>query len=226
MARRFSRFRRSPDCGMSAVNCSWWTLYPNSGSRPVSISSTMARTSCSSILASSFCEGGADGRMRGGADVALWVGCGGAVVVEFRILGPLEVLDGAAPVAVPGAKERALLADLLVHAGRVVAVDRLVEDLWGEEPPRNPANTLQGRVSALRRALGPSGAALLVTRPPGYLLAVEPEGLDAARFQQLAAEADADAAGEGPRAARLIEAPLALWRGPAPAEFAHPPRAR
>jgi DNA-binding SARP family transcriptional activator len=58
---------------------------------------------------------------------------------------------------VPGAKERALLADLVVHAGRVVSVDRLVEDLWADQPPGNPANTLQGRVSALRRALGPVG---------------------------------------------------------------------
>jgi predicted ATPase/DNA-binding SARP family transcriptional activator len=145
--------------------------------------------------------------------------------MEFRILGPLEVDGGGGPVRVPGAKERALLADLLVHAGRVVAADRLVEDLWGEEPPRNPANTLQGRVSALRRALGPAGAELLVTQPPGYLLAVDPEGVDATRFQRLVAEADA-AAGEGPRAARLLRAALGLWRGPALAEFADQPWAR
>jgi predicted ATPase/DNA-binding SARP family transcriptional activator len=144
--------------------------------------------------------------------------------MEFRILGPLEVHDGSGPVRVPGAKERALLADLLVHAGRVVAADRLVEDLWGEDPPGNPANTLQGRVSALRRALGPSGAGLLLTSPPGYRLALEPEGLDAARFQRLVAEADA--AGEGRRAARLLEAALGLWRGPALAEFADRPWAR
>src|SRR4029453_721720 len=89
----------------------------------------------------------------------------GKVGMEFRILGPLEVRDGATPVRVPGAMERALLADLLVNAGRVVPADRLVEDLWGEQPPGNPANTLQGRVSALRRALGPAGGGL-VTRPP------------------------------------------------------------
>ncbi|HEX6674263.1 MAG TPA: BTAD domain-containing putative transcriptional regulator [Actinomycetes bacterium] len=146
--------------------------------------------------------------------------------MEFRILGPLEVHDGSGPVRVPGVKERALLADLLVHAGRVVAADRLVEDLWGEEPPANPANTLQGRVSALRRALGPAGAKLLVTRPPGYLLAVEPAHVDAARFQDLVAEAGDSPAGEGPRAARLLQAALALWRGPALAEFADRPWAR
>jgi DNA-binding SARP family transcriptional activator len=60
--------------------------------------------------------------------------------MEFRILGPLEVHDGAAPVAIPGVKERALLVDLLVHAGRVVPADRLIEDLWGDDPPGNPGN--------------------------------------------------------------------------------------
>ena len=145
--------------------------------------------------------------------------------MEFAILGPLEVRDGPAPVRVPGAKERALLADLLVNAGRVVPADRLVEDLWGDDPPGNPANTLQGRVSALRRALGPAGGAL-VTRPPGYLLEAGPEQVDAGRFERLVAEATAAAAGEGPRAARQLEEALGLWRGPALAEFADQPWAQ
>jgi DNA-binding SARP family transcriptional activator len=85
--------------------------------------------------------------------------------VEFGILGPLEVRDGSGLVRVPGVKERALLVDLVVHAGRVVSADRLVEDLWGADPPGNPANALQGRVSALRRALGPGGSELVVTSP-------------------------------------------------------------
>jgi predicted ATPase/DNA-binding SARP family transcriptional activator len=157
-------------------------------------------------------------------DVALWVPCGKAEM-EFGILGPLEARDGQGLVRVPGAKERALLADLLVHAGRVVPADRLVEDLWGEEPPGNPANTLQGRVSALRRALGP-GAGVLVTSPPGYRLAVDREGVDAARFEALVAEAEAAAPADRPRAARLLEAALGLWRGPALAEFADQPWAQ
>ncbi|HEV2872888.1 MAG TPA: hypothetical protein VG409_15900, partial [Actinomycetota bacterium] len=66
--------------------------------------------------------------------------------MEFGILGPLEVRDGSGLVWVPGVKERALLVDLLVHAGRVVSADRLVEDLWGDERPGKPANALQGRV--------------------------------------------------------------------------------
>jgi predicted ATPase/DNA-binding SARP family transcriptional activator len=143
--------------------------------------------------------------------------------MEFGILGPLEVRDGEAPVRVPGAKERALLADLVVNAGRVVSADRLVEDLWGEDPPGNPANTLQGRVSALRRALGPSGSGLVVTRPPGYLLEVDRERVDAARFEGLVAEAEA----AGPaRAAGLLAEALGLWRGAALAEFADRPWAQ
>jgi len=141
--------------------------------------------------------------------------------MEFGILGPLEVRDDrGALVRVPGAKERALLADLLVHAGRVVSADRLVEDLWGGRPPGHPASTLQGRVSALRRALGPAGAGLVVTRLPGYVLEVDPGRVDGVRFERLVAEAQALAPPEGPRAARLLEAALGLWRGAALVEFA------
>jgi DNA-binding SARP family transcriptional activator len=146
--------------------------------------------------------------------------------MEFRILGPLEVHDGSGAVRVPGAKERALLADLLVHAGRVVAADRLVEDLWGDRPPGNPANTLQGRVSALRRALGPDGAGLVVTRPPGYVLEVDPEQVDASRFEGLVDEATALGPAQGPHATRLLTEALGLWRGPALAEFADQPWAQ
>jgi DNA-binding SARP family transcriptional activator len=147
--------------------------------------------------------------------------------MEFGILGPLEVRDDrGALVRVPGAKERALLADLLVHAGRVVSADRLVEDLWGGRPPGHPANTLQGRVSALRRALGPAGARLVVTRLPGYVLEVDPGRVDGVRFERLVAEAQALAPPEGPRAARLLEAALGLWRGAALVEFADQPWAQ
>jgi predicted ATPase/DNA-binding winged helix-turn-helix (wHTH) protein len=143
--------------------------------------------------------------------------------MEFGILGPLEVRDGGGLVRVPGAKERALLADLLVHAGRVVAADRLVEDLWGDRPPGNPANTLQGRVSALRRALGPAGAGLVVTRPPGYVLEVDAERVDAGRFEGLVAAAGR---ATGAAAARLLEEAIGLWRGAALVEFADQPWAQ
>jgi predicted ATPase/DNA-binding SARP family transcriptional activator len=163
--------------------------------------------------------------MRRRPDVALRVPCGKAEM-EFGILGPLEVRNREAPVRVPGAKERALLADLLVNAGRVVPADRLVEDLWGEDPPGNPANTLQGRVSALRRALGPGGSERLVTSPPGYRLDAGPEQVDAARFERLVAEAEAAAPADPQRAGRLLEEALGLWRGPALAEFADAPWAQ
>jgi len=143
--------------------------------------------------------------------------------MEFGILGPLEVRDGPGLVRVPGAKERALLADLLVHAGRVVSADRLVEDLWGDDPPGNPANTLQGRVSALRRALGTAGAGLVVTRPPGYVLEADPGQVDAARFDRLVGEAGRAA---GDAAAGPLAEALGLWRGPALAEFADQPWAQ
>jgi DNA-binding SARP family transcriptional activator len=146
--------------------------------------------------------------------------------MEFRILGPLEVHDDGGPVRVPGAKERALLADLLVNAGRVVSADRLVEDLWGDDPPGNPANTLQGRVSALRRALGPAGTGLVAHRPPGYQLAVDPKQVDAARFKRLIAQARALAPAEPGPAVGLLEQALGLWRGPALAEFADRPWAQ
>ena len=143
--------------------------------------------------------------------------------MEFGILGPLEVRDSSGLVRVPGVKERALLVDLVVHAGRVVSADRLVEDLWGDEPPGHPANTLQGRVSALRRALGPGGSGLVVTSPPGYRLVVEPGWVDAARFEGLLDQARR---ADGAEAARLLEEALGLWRGPALAEFADRPWAQ
>jgi predicted ATPase/DNA-binding SARP family transcriptional activator len=143
--------------------------------------------------------------------------------MEFGILGPLEVRDGPALVRVPGARERALLADLLVNPGRVVSADRLVEDLWGDDPPGNPANTLQGRVSALRRALGSAGSGLVVTRPPGYVIELDPAQVDAGRFEGLVAGAGRVV---GAEAARLLGEALGLWRGPALAEFADRPWAQ
>jgi predicted ATPase/DNA-binding SARP family transcriptional activator len=156
----------------------------------------------------------------------LWEERAATATMEFGILGPLEVRHAGDPVRVPGAKERALLADLLVHAGRVVAADRLIEDLWGDDLPGNPANTLQGRVSALRRALGPAGAGLVVTRPPGYAVEAGPEQVDAGRFERLVAEAEAAAPAEPPRATRLLAEALGLWRGAALAEFADRPWAQ
>ncbi|MFB4316630.1 BTAD domain-containing putative transcriptional regulator [Actinomadura sp. 21ATH] len=136
--------------------------------------------------------------------------------MRFGVLGPLAVwTDEGAPVKVPELKVRALLADLLVHEGRAVPADRLIDDLWaGERLPRNPGGTLQTRVSQLRRALEaaePGGRALVVSQPPGYLLRTRPQAVDGGRWRELVAGARAE---NEPRAkAKLLNEALSLWRG-------------
>jgi DNA-binding SARP family transcriptional activator len=123
--------------------------------------------------------------------------------VEFRILGPVEVVgDDGAPVALPAAKVRALLALLVVHRNTRAGVDALVDELWDDDPPATATKTLQVYVSQLRKALGRDR---LETVGGGYLLRVDDEELDASRFELLAAQR------EWTRA-------LALWRGPALAD--------
>ena len=128
--------------------------------------------------------------------------------MEFRLLGPLEVVreDGAA-VALGGRRPRALLARLLLSPNEVVPADRLVDAVWGEQPPATATSALHVHVHALRSALG---ADRIETRPPGYRLRVEPDELDVERFHALVARGDA---------AALAEA-LSLWRGPALADLA------
>ena len=140
---------------------------------------------------------------------------------EFRLLGPLEVLRDGRPVPLRAAKQRALLADLLVHRGKVVSVDRLVDDLWQESPPTGARHALEAHASRLRGALGDAEA--LVAQPPGYALEVEPDAVDVVRFERLLAEARAAAPEQ---AAELAAAGLALWRGPALADFAYEPFAQ
>jgi DNA-binding SARP family transcriptional activator len=123
--------------------------------------------------------------------------------VEFRVLGPLEVLDEGRSIPLPGPKARALLVLLLLDANRVVPLDRLVDGLWDEAPPETATKTLQVYVSQLRKALGPER---IQTHARGYSVAAGPDELDTARFEHLA--------GEG----RFDEA-LAVWRGPALADF-------
>jgi DNA-binding SARP family transcriptional activator len=141
-------------------------------------------------------------------------------VLEFRILGPLEVSANGAPVPLGGQKQRALLAILLLRADEVVSTDRLLDDLWGEQPPRTASTSLQNFVSQLRKTLGPD---VLVTRPPGYLLRLRGNELDLRRFERLLAAArDADVVTR----ARLLEEALALWHGAPLAEFAYEPFAQ
>ena len=126
--------------------------------------------------------------------------------MEIRVLGPLEVVIGGRPVELPVGKARLLLGALAVCANEVVSTDRLFEVLWSAEPPKTAANTLQTYVAHLRTALEPDRARreasrVLITREPGYVLAVSPDGIDSVRFERLAeqgrrelATAPADAA--------------------------------
>ena len=147
-------------------------------------------------------------------------------MVQFRLLGPLEAQDGDRLVELGRPKQRALLAALLIHANHVVSLDRLIEELWGEDPPPQAAASLQTYVSNLRRALEPDRPAralslVLVSQPPGYRLVVGAGDLDAARFAALAEEGHRLLEASRPRAAaRVLREGLALWRGPALAEVA------
>ena len=125
--------------------------------------------------------------------------------MEFRILGPLEVLENGRQLDVGGAKQRALLAILLLHANEVVSTDRLIDALWEDDAPETGRKALQVYVSQLRKALGKERIA---TRSPGYRLQVEPGELDLSRVRSLLEEG------------RAADA-LALWRGPALADFAY-----
>ena len=108
--------------------------------------------------------------------------------MDFRILGPLEVWDGERQIAVRGSKQRSLLAVLLLHVNEVVSTDRLIDLLWGDDPPDAGGAALRVRVSQLRKALGARGGAI-VTRSPGYILELDDAQFDLRRFEQLVAHA-------------------------------------
>jgi len=148
--------------------------------------------------------------------------------MEFRILGPLEVVEGDALIDIPGTKLRALLALLLLHPNQVMSTDRLVDGLWGEAPPKTAPNTLQTHVSHLRSALTRKGPGengqLIVTRFPGYLLAVDPQQIDAGRFERMAEAGRRALDDSAPdEAVTALTDALSLWRGPALADFAFEP---
>jgi DNA-binding SARP family transcriptional activator len=133
-------------------------------------------------------------------------------LVEVRLLGPLEVGVEGRHLEVRRQKQRALLALLALRAGEVVSTDRLVDELWGDEPPKAAVGSLQNFVSELRKLLG---ADVLVTRSPGYLLDIPRDAVDVHRFERMVREAGSAPAEQ--RAASLREA-LGLWRGPALAD--------
>jgi DNA-binding SARP family transcriptional activator len=121
--------------------------------------------------------------------------------VEFRILGTLEVESEGTRLDLGPPKQQAVLAVLLLHANEIVSTEQLIEQVWPERPPRTAAHSIQIYVSELRRTFEPhAGAPLIATRPPGYLLEVAPECVDAERFAQLMADGvrglhDGDGAG-------------------------------
>ncbi|MEA2404670.1 MAG: hypothetical protein QOE08_1317, partial [Thermoleophilaceae bacterium] len=147
--------------------------------------------------------------------------------MDFRILGPLEVEDEGRRVALGGAKQRALLAHLLLHPNEVVSSDVLIAALWGQDGRHGSSKALQIAVSRLRRALEPELAdgresRVLVTRPPGYELKVATGELDLERFEQgVASGREALHAGDAATAARRLREALALWRGPPLADLAY-----
>ena len=144
------------------------------------------------------------------------------------MLGPLEVTAGGQSLGLAGARTRAVLAMLLVRANQVVSAERLIEELWPGQEADRAADSLQVRVSELRKILRAAGEAdRLTTRPPGYLLRVTPGELDSQRFEQLAAEGNAAlSAGDAVTAAQRLDQALGYWRGPALADFDAVPSAR
>ena len=136
------------------------------------------------------------------------------------MLGPVEVRDADAALPLGGRRQQALLARLLLDLGRPVAAGRLIDDLWGEAPPPTAAKMVQVHVSQLRKVIPPG---MLVTLGAGYAVEAPPDSLDLNRFERLRAEGRAalDSGDPARAAARLREA-LALWRGPALAEFDEP----
>ena len=146
--------------------------------------------------------------------------------LDFRVLGPLQVAANGSFLPLGGAKQRAVLAMLLLHANEVVPLDRLVDELWDESPPESAANIVQGYVSHLRKALEPGRGRgeheLLVSRPPGYMLRIDRDQFDAQRFARLSGEGHGLLeAGDAGAAAERLRAALALWRGPALADLAY-----
>ena len=152
--------------------------------------------------------------------------------MDFHILGPIEAIERDRPLALGGAKQRALLGMLLLHAGEVVSSDRLIDELWRGERREEALKALQVAVSRLRKALEPDRPAgadrrLIQTRSPGYELRVDPERVDAKRFEALVNDGrQALATGDADSARRIFVEALRLWRGPPLADLAYEPFAQ
>lgn len=128
--------------------------------------------------------------------------------MEFRLLGPLEVLSEGRSLRIGGSKQRGVLAVLLLHANEVVSTDRLIDEIWGSRPPKSVDASLQNCIWSLRKVLGPE---LIETRPPGYVLRADPGSIDALRFERAV---EASGGLDGPERAAALREALALWKGP------------
>ena len=137
--------------------------------------------------------------------------------MEFRLLGPLEVIEDDRSLALGGGRQRSLLGALLLHANEVVSTDRLIHAVWGESPPPTATKSIQVYVSRLRNELGERR---LVSCPLGYVLKIDRSELDLGRFEQLLGEART---ADPPQAAQKLRRALALLRGPALADLAYEP---
>jgi DNA-binding SARP family transcriptional activator len=138
--------------------------------------------------------------------------------VEFRILGPLEVWHDGRPLRIGGAKERAVLVLLLLHANETVSADRLIDEVWSDDLPATAKKSLHVRVAGLRRALGEGK---VLTRGGGYAISLSADELDLNRFERLLSEGRDALAAEPAAAARKLREALTLWRGPALADFVY-----
>jgi DNA-binding SARP family transcriptional activator len=152
--------------------------------------------------------------------------------MRYSVLGPLEVEDDEGPINLGPPKQRAVLALLLIEAGRVVSVDTLIDRLWGDDAPSSAQGTLQAYISNLRKVLEPARRSgempkALVSQPPGYVLNVDRHSLDAARFEELAGRgAELLAHGRPADAADVLDEALRLWRGTPYADLAYEPFAQ
>jgi DNA-binding SARP family transcriptional activator len=150
--------------------------------------------------------------------------------VEYRLLGPLEVVDHGRTISVGGGKRRALLALLLLHANEVISAERLIDELWGEQPPATVGKSLHVYVSQLRKELGPANGhngGVLLTRGNGYVVQVGPDELDVQRAERLLDEGHrALDAGDPDKASAKLGQAAAMWRGPPLADFAYEPFAQ
>ena len=143
-------------------------------------------------------------------------------MLTFKILGPLEVVRDGESLPLGAAKQRALIACLLLHPNEAVSTDRLIDELWGQEAPSSAEHMLHVYVSRLRKILEGQGEQVLVTRAPGYLIQLgEGDVLDSAQFEALVRRVRGVAREDPAEALDLLERALGMWRGPALADFAY-----